>query len=284
MSTPLSTSLDAAAQPPVDVPADFRSRVGAEKRGRMWEIGIVAPVAKERTGYPTQKPEALMTRLIESCTLPGDWVLDAYAGSAPGTRPVIDDVVRVAGVSRGTFYKYFESLDEILPELGQRMAEEMVATYSQLFGEASGIADVAVRAAGGPLLTLSRAAMEPARVVFTSKVDFVAYFDRDDLHGMAVTACLREARAAGLMAFASLDAALDFTIGATQAGAQRIVHAPRLDPAYAQQLTAMVLHGLGMPLADAQQAVLTAWQVLMAHSAELPWWKPAKLLAAQEVA
>ncbi len=49
--------------------------------GDVWEIGIVAPVAKERTGYPTQKPEALMKRLIESCTMPGDWVLDAYAGS-----------------------------------------------------------------------------------------------------------------------------------------------------------------------------------------------------------
>ena len=49
--------------------------------GDVWEIGIVAPVAKERTGYPTQKPEALMSRVIESCTKPGDWVLDAYAGS-----------------------------------------------------------------------------------------------------------------------------------------------------------------------------------------------------------
>lgn len=49
--------------------------------GDVWEIGIVAPVARERTGYPTQKPEALMARLIESCSLPGDWVLDGYAGS-----------------------------------------------------------------------------------------------------------------------------------------------------------------------------------------------------------
>jgi site-specific DNA-methyltransferase (adenine-specific) len=49
--------------------------------GDVWEIGIVAPVAKERTGYPTQKPEALMQRLIESCSLPGDAVLDVYAGS-----------------------------------------------------------------------------------------------------------------------------------------------------------------------------------------------------------
>jgi site-specific DNA-methyltransferase (adenine-specific) len=49
--------------------------------GDVWEIGIVAPVAHERTGYPTQKPEALLERLIEACSQPGDLVLDPYAGS-----------------------------------------------------------------------------------------------------------------------------------------------------------------------------------------------------------
>lgn len=49
--------------------------------GDVWEIGIIAPVARERTGYPTQKPEALLTRWIEACTDPGDLILDPYAGS-----------------------------------------------------------------------------------------------------------------------------------------------------------------------------------------------------------
>lgn len=49
--------------------------------GDVWEIGIVAPVAKERTGYPTQKPLALLQRLLESCTDPGDLVVDPYLGS-----------------------------------------------------------------------------------------------------------------------------------------------------------------------------------------------------------
>ncbi len=49
--------------------------------GDVWDIGIVAPVARERTGYPTQKPEALLERLVSSCSEPGDLVLDAYAGS-----------------------------------------------------------------------------------------------------------------------------------------------------------------------------------------------------------
>ncbi|HEY8946497.1 MAG TPA: site-specific DNA-methyltransferase [Polyangiaceae bacterium] len=49
--------------------------------GDVWDISIIAPVARERTGYPTQKPEALLERLIQACTEPGDWVLDPYAGS-----------------------------------------------------------------------------------------------------------------------------------------------------------------------------------------------------------
>ena len=49
--------------------------------GDVWEIGVVAPVAKERTGYPSQKPEALLARVVTSLSNEDDWVLDPYAGS-----------------------------------------------------------------------------------------------------------------------------------------------------------------------------------------------------------
>lgn len=49
--------------------------------GDVWEIGVLAPVAKERTGYPSQKPEALLERLVSALSDPGDIVLDPYAGS-----------------------------------------------------------------------------------------------------------------------------------------------------------------------------------------------------------
>ena len=49
--------------------------------GDVWDIGVIAPVAKERTGYPSQKPEALLTRLIAALSDEGDLVLDPYAGS-----------------------------------------------------------------------------------------------------------------------------------------------------------------------------------------------------------
>lgn len=49
--------------------------------GDVWEIGVIAPMARERTGYPTQKPAALLERIVASGTLAGDTVLDPYCGS-----------------------------------------------------------------------------------------------------------------------------------------------------------------------------------------------------------
>ncbi len=49
--------------------------------GDVWEIGVIAPVSRERTGYPSQKPEALLERLVSALSDPGEIVLDPYAGS-----------------------------------------------------------------------------------------------------------------------------------------------------------------------------------------------------------
>ncbi len=49
--------------------------------GDVWEIGVLAPVSRERTGYPSQKPEALLERLILALSDKDDIVLDPYAGS-----------------------------------------------------------------------------------------------------------------------------------------------------------------------------------------------------------
>jgi site-specific DNA-methyltransferase (adenine-specific) len=46
----------------------------------VWEISIVAPSAKERLGYPTQKPLALVERIIKASSKEGDVVLDPFCG------------------------------------------------------------------------------------------------------------------------------------------------------------------------------------------------------------
>jgi len=61
--------------------------VGPEKAARgktptdTWWHTIVSPNGKEKTGYPTQKPLGILTRIIAASSRPGDTVLDFFAGS-----------------------------------------------------------------------------------------------------------------------------------------------------------------------------------------------------------
>jgi len=47
----------------------------------VWDIDMVGRTSKERLGYPTQKPIALLERIIKASSKPGDIVLDPYMGS-----------------------------------------------------------------------------------------------------------------------------------------------------------------------------------------------------------
>ena len=55
------------------------------ERGKLptdvWWHTIVSPTGKEKTGYPTQKPEGILRRVIQASSKPGDLVLDFFAGS-----------------------------------------------------------------------------------------------------------------------------------------------------------------------------------------------------------
>ncbi len=68
--------------------------------GDVWEIGVIAPVAKERTGYPTQKPEALLRRLIQALTFEGDTVLDPYVGSGTTLAAAAGEQRRAIGIDQ----------------------------------------------------------------------------------------------------------------------------------------------------------------------------------------
>lgn len=47
-----------------------------------WEVSILNSQAKERTGYPTQKPLALLHRIIKASSNEGDIVFDPFCGCA----------------------------------------------------------------------------------------------------------------------------------------------------------------------------------------------------------
>jgi DNA modification methylase len=61
--------------------------VGAEKAARgkrptdVWFHTIVPTNGREKTGYPTQKPEGVLRRIVAASSRPGGWCLDPFAGS-----------------------------------------------------------------------------------------------------------------------------------------------------------------------------------------------------------
>ena len=47
----------------------------------VWWHTIVPTAGREKTGYPTQKPEGVLRRIVQASSRPGDRVLDLFAGS-----------------------------------------------------------------------------------------------------------------------------------------------------------------------------------------------------------
>lgn len=118
----------------------------------VWQIDMVGRTSKERTGYATQKPEALLERIMESCTQPGDYCADFFSGSATlgaianklnrnwvccdiGNLAIVNSLSRLAG--RDVKFSYYEeeTLDEITDtgtNITAHIIQEKIDEMSQL--------------------------------------------------------------------------------------------------------------------------------------------------------
>ncbi|MBD2484906.1 site-specific DNA-methyltransferase [Planktothrix sp. FACHB-1365] len=75
------------------IPADPKKGVPLSD---VWEIPYLNPKAKERVGYPSQKPILLLERIIELASNPGDIVLDPFCGS--GTTIIAAKLLNRSGI------------------------------------------------------------------------------------------------------------------------------------------------------------------------------------------
>ena len=225
-------------------PEDFRVRVAAERR------------------------EKMRNRLLDA-------VLELYQPGA-GLHLVIDDVIRVADVSRGTFYKYFDSLEQAVDALGEQMAEAMIRDFRQLF---DGESDAAVRAIGGAAMTMVRAWHDPRWAGFTCRIDYVDYFARTSTFDSLVRTALKAARDADQMAFGSLDVAVDLIVGMTVEARRRLMRQPQAPRAYMDELLTCTFGGLGMHPEPLSKAKAAAWNRILAGRPDLDWWTSSRDLA-----
>jgi site-specific DNA-methyltransferase (adenine-specific) len=105
--------------------------LGKEKKGvplsDIWEIPYLNPKAKERVGYPTQKPVLLLKQIIKIVTNEGDLVVDPFCGS--GT-------TCVASKSMGRNFIGIDASKDAV-ELSNRRLKEMIITDSALLKKGS---------------------------------------------------------------------------------------------------------------------------------------------------
>ncbi len=88
----------------------------------IWDIPFLNPKARERTGYPTQKPVLLLDRIIRIATEPGDLVVDPFCGS--GTTLV------AAAILKRKFFGIDISSDAV--DLANQRVKEPTMTESAL--------------------------------------------------------------------------------------------------------------------------------------------------------
>jgi DNA modification methylase len=95
-------------------------------------ISIINPAAVERTGYPTQKPEALLDRIIRATTKEGDIVLDAFAGA--GTAAAVAEKTRRRWVAidcgKLSIYTIQKRLLNLRSEIGNRGKAHKTSAFS----------------------------------------------------------------------------------------------------------------------------------------------------------
>ena len=79
-----------------------------------WWHTIVSPTGAEKTGYPTQKPEGVVRRMVQASSRAGDWCLDFFAGS--GTLGAVASAT-------GRRYVLVESNPEAAAVMARRLPE-----------------------------------------------------------------------------------------------------------------------------------------------------------------
>lgn len=121
------------------------------------------PVVDHRTRVGNERRRKMRLRLLEAA-LP---VIDAKGLEAT----LIDDVVAAAGVSRGTFYNYFQTIEELLADLGTELGNEIMRDVESAVED---YPDPVLRLASGLRLYLRTVSQHPSVARFFWRAGFHA--------------------------------------------------------------------------------------------------------------
>ena len=181
---------------------DHRTRVGRERRART------------------------ESRIVEAA-------LHVFAERGPDA-PVIDEFVRAAGVSRGTFYNHFESVEELLHATSAWTTRQVVQSVER---DLAGLEDPTLRLGVGLRLFFARAQRDPLWCRFVARVWKIGGQElpvRD----------LAEGIRRGHFRVPSREAAFDLLFGGIREALRRLGQG-KAPPSFGEQMTEICLQALG---------------------------------------
>jgi AcrR family transcriptional regulator len=183
-------------------------------------------------------------RLVESALL--------VLGRRSADASIIDELTALAGVSRGTFYNYFRTTDELLAAVAEEAGNALMRSVHPITRE---VADPAARVALGIRLVLTIAGEHPQYARFVARVGPGA-LGAGTLAAEIVPHDLAEGIAAGRFRIADPRLAFDLVTGPVLAAFGTLQHRP-LGREYVDALAAAVLRALGLPAAIATRLAAT---------------------------
>jgi AcrR family transcriptional regulator len=188
-----------------------------------------------------------------------------------GPRPVIDDVIREAKVSRATFYNHFTSLDEVMAAIGEELSNQMTTDILPLYSE---LVEPWERVSVGCRLFLLRALLDQTWAAYVTRVDA---WPQNTLVARYMTLDLRNGKAAGQFHYERIDAASDFLRGATAHCIQAIMEGVDDPNPYMDASVRMAFACLGCSVGLRERAVtfsldyLQAWAVGTSGTQKPKW-------------
>lgn len=184
-----------------------------------------------RSKIAEKKRLMMRTKLIDAAT--------RVFADRTGPAPVIDDVIREAKVSRGTFYNYFDSLEQVLAAIGQEFSNQMMTDILPVYDI---LTQPWQRASVGFRVFLVRALLDRKWAAFMALPDA---WPHHSLLAKYMGADLENGKRAGQFHFDDVTAATDFLMGATSQAIQSIRQGVSDPNAYMNAYTRMALASLG---------------------------------------
>jgi len=106
------------------IPSATRSKGQYRHPCDVWKIPAINAMAKERLGYPTQKPEKLLERIIKASSNPGDLVLDAFCGC--GTTLAVAHKLGRRWIGIDISPTAIKTVDDRLRRIGAKIDEDYI--------------------------------------------------------------------------------------------------------------------------------------------------------------